>query len=105
MQLLGEGGLGEGYDFTGDETLGFCFRLELVFQALAPQMLEVTTRGGVAVYGYLLTAIRDTVGPVLDEGFGARHGGVFEGRRYGCAGKGYRFVKGAERLLFEAGGM
>ena len=50
-------------------------------------MLEVTARGGVAVYGYLLTAVGDAVGPVLDERFGVRHGGVFGGRRYDLGGK------------------
>ena len=74
--------------------------------SLAPQMLGVSsTGGGVAVYGDLLTAVGDAIRPVLDEGFGARHGGIFEGRRYGCAGKRCRFAKDAERLMFEAGGM
>ena len=85
--MLREGDFGEGCDFTGSETLGFCLRLELGFEALAPQMLEVSTGGRVAVDGYLLTAVGDAVWPVLDERFGARHGGTFEGRRYNRARK------------------
>ena len=91
------GGLGEGCDFTGSETRGFCFRLELVFEALAPQMLEVTTGGGVAVYGDLLTAVGDAVRQVLDDGFDAQHCGIFEGRRCCWAGKRYRVVKDTEK--------
>ena len=44
-------------EFTGGETLGLCFRFGLVFEALAPQVLEVCASDGVAVYGYLLTAV------------------------------------------------
>ena len=76
-------------EFLGGETLGLCFRLGLVFEALAPQVLDVSASGGVAVYG----------------GFGARHGGMFEGRRCGWAGKRCCFIKDTERLVFEAGGM
>ena len=65
----------------------------------------MTARGGLTVYGNFLTAVGDAVGPDLDEGFGMRHGGVFEGRRYGCVGKRYWFVMNTQRSMFEASGM
>ena len=99
------GGLAKGVTVTGSETLGFRFCLGLFFEALAAQLLEVTARGGVAVYGDFLTAVGDAVWPVLDEGFGARHGGKLEGRRCGCAGNDVVFVRDTERLMFEVGGM
>ena len=76
-----------GVEFTGGETLGFCFGFGFVFEALAPQMLEVSASGGVAVYGYLLTAVGNAVGPVLDEGLGAGHGGIVRGQRMWWCGK------------------
>ena len=48
-------------DFTDSEMLGFCFRLGLGLEALASQVLEVTARGSVAIYGGLITAVVGSV--------------------------------------------
>ena len=88
------GAWAKGLTLPAARRLASSFALNL---SLAPQMLEVSTGGGVAVYGDLLTAVGDAARQVLDESFGARHGGIFEGRRYGCAGRRYRMVKDTEK--------